>query len=91
MERKVLSQADNDIVMLGEKLSDKHMNFAQALIKNHFDNLLGLHSTLTIFQLQTPIVSDNVLQILHICGDHWMVIIVWWHQTLVVLQGGELI
>ena len=62
----MLTPADKDIVMLGEKLNDKHMNFAQALIKN----LSGLHSTLTIFQLQAPIVSENVLQILHIGGDH---------------------
>ena len=68
--RKVLTQADKDIVMLGEKLNDKHINFAQALIKKQFNNLSGLHSTLTIFQLQAPIVSENVLQILHIGGDH---------------------
>jgi len=63
-----------DIVMLGEKLNDKHMNFAQALIKKQFDNLSGLHSTLTIFQLQAPIVSENVLQVLHIGGGikHWL-------------------
>ena len=71
--QKVLTEVDKDIVMLGEKLNDKHMNFAQALIKKQFSNLSGLHSTLTIFQLQAPIVSENVLQILHIGGDHWVV------------------
>ena len=59
--------------MLGEKLNDKHMNFARALIKKQFNNLSGLHSTLTIFQLQAPIVSENVLKMLHIGGDYWVV------------------
>ena len=74
-ERKVLTEADKDIVTLGEKLNDKHINFAQALIKKKFGNLSGLHSTLTVSQLQTPMLSENVqvLQNLHIVGDHWVV------------------
>ena len=42
------------------------------------NDLSGLHYTLTISQLQAPLVSENVLQILHI-------VIGWWQQTLVVL------
>ena len=71
--RKVLTEADKEIVSLGELLTDKHMNFAQALIKKHFNDLSGLHCTLTISQLQVPMVSENVLQILHIGGNHWVV------------------
>ena len=74
-ERKVLSEVDKNIVTLGEKLNDKHINFAQALIKKKFGSLSGLHSTLTVSQLQTPMLSENVqvLQNLHIGGDHWVV------------------
>lgn len=46
--QKSLTEADKDIIMLGEKLTDKHKNFAQALIKKQFDNLSGLYSTWTI-------------------------------------------
>ena len=71
--QKSLTEADKDFIMLGEKLTDKHKNFAQALIKKQFDNLSGLYSTWTITQLQAPVVTENVLQILHIGGDHWAV------------------
>ena len=82
---KVMTEADKEIVRLGELLTDKHMNFAQALIKKQFNDLSGLHCTLTISQLQAPMISENVLQILHISGNHG-----WWHQKLVVLLGREI-
>ena len=44
-----------------------------ALIKKQFDDLSGLHCTLTIPQLQAPMASENVLQILHVGGNHWVV------------------
>ena len=71
-ERKVLTEADRDTVILGKK-NDKHIDFAQALIKKEFDYLSGLCSTLTICQLKNPILSKNVLQILHMGGNHWVV------------------
>ena len=68
--RKVLTETDKEIVRLGELLTDKHMNFAQALIKKQFNDLSGLHCTLMISHLHAPMVSENVLQILHISGNH---------------------
>ena len=63
---------DKDIIILGEKLSDQHMNFAQSLIKKKLEQLSGLHSTLSVSQMNTPVISGNVVQILHTGGDHWM-------------------
>ena len=37
--RKVLTEADKEIVSHSELLTDKHMNFAQALIKKQFNDL----------------------------------------------------
>ena len=71
--RKVLTETDKEVVRLGELLTDKHMNFAQALIKKQFNNLSRLYCTLMISQLQAPMVSENVLQILHVGGNHWVV------------------
>ena len=54
-------------------LINKHMKFAQALIKKQFHNLSGHQCTLTVSQLQAPMVSKNVLPILYIGFDHWVV------------------
>ena len=50
-----------------------NINFAQALIKKQLDDLSGLHCTLTISQLQAPIISEKMLQILCIDGNYWVV------------------
>ena len=70
--RKVLTEADKETVRLGEVLTDKHMNFTQALIKKQFDDLSGLHCPF-ISQLQAPMASENVLQIHYVGGNHWVV------------------
>ena len=67
--RKVLAETDKDIIILGEKLTDRHMNFAQSLIKKKFEQLSGLHSTLSVSQMSVPVLSGNVVQILRTGGE----------------------
>lgn len=68
-ERLSLSVSDRDEIVDGLQLSDKHINFAQKIIKCQF-SLQGLQSTL----LQTTSKpSVNELQIVHSRGNYWIV------------------
>ena len=68
-ERLSLSVSDRDEIVDGLQLSDKHINFAQKIIKCQF-SLQGLQSTL----LQTTSKpSVNELQIVHSRDNHWIV------------------
>ena len=68
-ERLSLSFSDRDVIVDGLQLSDKHINFAQKIIKCQF-SLQGLQSTL----LQTTSKpSVNELQIVNSRGNHWIV------------------
>ena len=51
-------------------LTDKHINYAQALIKAQFQ-IQGLQSTL--LQKSMHRVPSNMLQIVHCRGNHWIV------------------
>ena len=66
-----MTETDKDIITFGNKLSDRHINFAQSLIKN-FKQLSGLYSTLSVSQMSTPVLSGKISQILHTGGDHWV-------------------
>ena len=66
-----LTNIDKEIIRKGEKLSDKHINFAQRLLKAKFPKINGLRLTL----LQDKSHKDpthNALQIFHTGGDHWI-------------------
>ena len=68
-ERLSLSVSDRDVIVDGLQLSDKHINFAQKIMKCQF-SLQGLQPTL----LQTTSKpSVNELQIVHSRGNHWIV------------------
>lgn len=71
-----LSEADRDIILSGECLTDKHMDFAQALLKKQFGSIAGLKSTLVLPKLQqnSPYHGSEVLQIIHCRGNHWVVV-----------------
>ena len=58
------------ILVSGRKLNDKHINFAQALLKAQYPRMEGLRNTLQ----QALSVSDEVVQIAHVGMDHWIVI-----------------
>ena len=66
-----LTEADRDIILSGECLRDKHMDFAQALLKKQSGSIAGLKSTLVPPKLQqnSPYCGSEVLHIVH-----WVVV-----------------
>ena len=69
----ILSHKDKLILMNGKMLTDMHINAAQQLLKQQFQHLNGLQSTL--YQLKRPIENTkNAIQILHVGKDHWAVL-----------------
>ena len=61
------------ILVSGRKLNDKHINFAQALLKAQYPRMEGLRNTLQQARFNFSI-SDEVVQIVHERMDHWIVI-----------------
>jgi len=63
-------------VITGQMLTDKHVNFAQAILKHQFSNASGLHSTLIIHRAKriSSINASRMLQVLHSRGCHWITI-----------------
>lgn len=69
--RAWLEIEDKTILLQGNYLNDRHINYAQALLKEQFPKLKGLHSTLQIVALPD---NNDAIQIIH-CKErhHWMV------------------
>ena len=68
--RMELSIADKEIISTEGLLTDKHINFTQALLQKEHQQLCGLQSTL-LLPKQTSVSPS--LQIIHSRGDHWIV------------------
>ena len=68
-----MTEADRNIIISGEQLTDNHINFAQLILKKQFDRLLGLQSTLLLSKLKAPLPSTGALQVIHSRGSHWIV------------------
>ena len=67
-----LFSEDKDTIMSGDWLSDKHINFAQNLLKNQYQNSVsGLMSTLLLHR--SIITSPRAIQIIHCRENHWIV------------------
>ena len=64
---------DKRIIIEQERLSDRHINFAQAVLRAQFPWCDGLQNSLLQDRLRFSVTS-KIVQILHICGNHWMVI-----------------
>ena len=62
--------ADKEVITSEGPLTDKHVNFAQALLQKEHKQLSGLQSTLLLAK-QTSVSPS--LQIVHSRGDHWIV------------------
>ena len=56
-------------------LTDKHMNFARALLRKNYKSLAGLQSTLTLHKSKKipAKIAPRFLQIIHCRGCHWIV------------------
>ena len=66
-----LTNYDKDLLVHGEKLSDKHINLAQRILKIEFPKINGLQLTLLQDKPHKE-PTDNALQIFHTGGDHWV-------------------
>ena len=74
LNRSILTQGEKECIELGGKLNDEHINFAQLLLKQQFQHLGGLKSTLTLPYLVNKFtLAHGALQIIHDRGDHWIV------------------
>ena len=68
-----LTEADQGLITSGEMLNDKHISFAQEILKRQFNKLLGLQSTLLLSRLRAPLLATGALQIIHSRQNHWIV------------------
>ena len=76
-QRRKLSDADVERIIMGQELTDVHINTAQHLLKEQFPNLSGLQCTLLQAKETSKIdtkATNKILQIVH-CLDrhHWVV------------------
>ena len=65
-----MTNYDKYMLVNGEKLSDKHINLAQRILKSKFPKISGLRLTL-LQDKPHKNSTDSALQILHTGGDHW--------------------
>ena len=69
----ILSKHEKEIISSGQRLTDKHINFAHSLLKQQFPSLEGLQSTLYQNRAHKFSSSRSALQIIHSRGNHWIV------------------
>ena len=73
LNRIVLSQSDRDHVHDGRWLNDKHINYAQSLLKKQLPHTDGWKETLLVHKKQEKIKQG--VQIIHTRGDHWIIVL----------------
>ena len=66
---------DFEAVIMGQMVTDLHINLAQSLLKRQFDKLNGLNNTLYQAQrvTRTETTVANKIQIIHCKEHHWIV------------------
>ena len=69
----LLAHHDRSILLTGKELSDKHIDFAHSLLRLQFPVLNGLQSSLIQSRSQGLKSNIHALQIVHSCGNHWIV------------------
>lgn len=71
--KNTLHVADKEILLMpGSSLTDKHINYAQALLRQQFTSVGGLQSMLFQYKALQHKLSEGV-QIIHSHGCHWIV------------------
>ena len=69
----VMTNEDLEEIIMGCKLSDRHINNAQNVLKKQFPMSNGLASTLLVTKdIQFDRSSDTKIQIFHTRNDHWI-------------------
>ena len=71
----LLTEADKADIATGAELGDKHINFAQEIVRKQCTDLTGLQSTLALALHPRPLITHthSYLQIIHSKGNHWIV------------------
>ena len=64
---------DKNVLLIGQNLTDKHINFAHTLLRSQFPMLNGLQSMLFQSRSQGFKSIVNAIQIIHSGGNHWIV------------------
>jgi len=73
LDRVTLNLNDKAVLLDGHCLTDKHISFAQALMKKQFPSINGLKSTL-VAERHGKVLPPNGLQILLVRGNHWILL-----------------
>jgi len=81
-QRYTLQVGDRVAIEIGKQLSDKHINFAQCMIKNQFSSVGGLKSTLQQVTKVKGQRTANSIQIVH-CKkrEHWITVSTKWCKS----------
>lgn len=81
-DRCSLQVSDKVAIETGKKLTDKHINFAQRMIKNQFPAVGGLKSTLQQVKKVKGQRTANSIQIVH-CKkrEHWITVSTKWCKS----------
>ena len=64
---------DKNAIINGTRLNDKHVSFAQKVLKFQFSEIEGLKPTILQGRFKFTS-SKHIVQILHVHGDHWVTI-----------------
>lgn len=67
----ILTKHNRHILLSGQMLSDKHIDFAHSLLRSQFPRLNGLQSILLQTRSKTFKSDENAIQIIHSCRNHW--------------------
>ena len=70
----MLTECDKNVIMEGEQLTDKHINYAQQILKNHFTNLSELHLHCCLQSLLEYLIQICIYTIFHDRDSHWIVV-----------------
>ena len=68
-----LTSNDRDAIMNGQNLNDLVINFAQKVLRMQFPSVKGFQSTLLQDKRCKGIFEQDRVQIIHSCGNHWIV------------------
>ena len=71
MATTALSHTDREILRNGRWLNDKHINYAQSILKKQFPHLDGWWNTLLLHKEQKKIKKG--VQMIHTHGNHWII------------------
>ena len=72
--RITLTIIDQDLIIQSKKLNDKHLNFAQAILKKQCAHLNGLHSMLLLLRMKEALSTcKDIIQMIHTQENHWIV------------------